>query len=115
MALGARLSALPVAVLIAGGAVGGACLLATIGTAQWLVLRTVRPRSAWWIATTAGAWAAGLLAFAAVATPLWQPGQVLPLVIAIGVLGGLVMAATVAGLTGAAAVRLVVPPADPAV
>ncbi|MEK6439048.1 hypothetical protein [Pseudonocardia sp. T1-2H] len=106
MALGERLAALPVAVVVAGGVVGGACLLATIGTAQWLVLRTVRPRSAWWIATTAGAWAAGLLVFTTVATPLWQPGQALPLIIAIGVLGGLVMAATVAGLTGAAAVRL---------
>jgi hypothetical protein len=67
------------------------------------------------IATTAGAWAAGLLVFTTVATPLWQPGQALPLIIAIGVLGGLVMAATVAGLTGAAAVRLLGLPADPAV
>jgi hypothetical protein len=106
IALGERLAALPLAVLITGAMVGGACLLATIGTAQWLVLRRVRPRCAWWIITTAAAWAGGLLVFTAVASPLWQPGQLLALTIAIGVLGGLTMAATVAGLTGAAAVRL---------
>lgn len=89
-----------------GGLLGGACLLATIGTAQWLVLRRARPRCAWWIATTAAAWAGGLLVFLALATPLWQPEQPLPLTIAIGVLGGRAMAATVAGLTGAAAARL---------
>ncbi|GAA4690497.1 hypothetical protein GCM10023215_29020 [Pseudonocardia yuanmonensis] len=107
MALGERLTTLPPALLITGGAMGGAVLLASIGTAQWLVLRRVRARCAWWIATTAGAWTAGLLVFTAVATPLWQPGQPLALTVAIGVLGGLAMAATVAALTGAAAVRLV--------
>jgi hypothetical protein len=105
-ALGGALLTLPTWLLVGLAAAGGTALLAAIGTAQWLVLRHVLPRSAWWIATTAGAWAAGLLAFAAVAPPLWQPGRPALLTAAIAVLGGLVMAAVVAGLTGWAAVRL---------
>jgi hypothetical protein len=104
--LGESLTRWPAALQVGSFVVGGAALLATIGTAQWLVLRRVRTGSAWWIPTTAGAWAAGLLVFTAVAPPLWQPGQPLALLVAIGVLGGLVMAATVAALTGLAAVRL---------
>lgn len=110
VALGERLTTLPPALLICGGVVGGGVLLGSIGTAQWLVLRRVRPRCAWWIAATGGAWVGGLLMFVAIATPLWEPGQPVALSIAVGVLGGLVMAATVAALSGAAAVRLVVRP-----
>jgi hypothetical protein len=95
-----------VLVLAVLGVVVGTVVLASIGTAQWLVLRAALPRSASWIATTAGAWAVGLLAFAAVTTPLWQPGQPLALVTAIGVLGELVMAGTVAAITGAGLVLL---------
>ncbi len=104
--LGESLARWPMALQVALLAAGGVVLLATIGTAQWLVLRAARTGSAWWIPATAGAWAAGLLAFAAVAPPLWQPGQPPALLVAIGVLGGLVMAATVAALTGLAARRL---------
>ena len=43
---------------------------------------------------------------ALVAPPLWQEGQAVGTIIAIGVLGALVMAATVAALTGLAALRL---------
>ena len=106
VAVSDRLARLPVAVLVPGAAVLGAALLATIGTAQWLVLRRVVDGSASWIATTAAAWALGLPAFAAVTTPLWRPGQPVALVVAIGALGGLVMAVVVAAVTGAAAVRL---------
>ncbi|GAA4542213.1 hypothetical protein [Pseudonocardia xishanensis] len=98
----AREGRVPLPLLVVGGLV----LLLTIGTAQWLVLRSVVPHCGWWVATTAGAWMAGLLAFTAVAPPLWQPGQPLWLRVAIGVLGGLVMAAVVAALTGLAAVRV---------
>jgi hypothetical protein len=97
---------LPVPVMVAVGAVAGTVLLASIGAAQWLVLRRYRPRSAWWIATTAGAWILGLAAFLAIATPLWRPGQSTALIILIGVLAGLAMAATVAAVTGWAALRL---------
>jgi hypothetical protein len=47
-----------------------------------------------------------LLVFTAATTPLWQPGQPIVVIAAIGVLGGLLMAGTVAALTGWALVRL---------
>jgi hypothetical protein len=109
VALGGRLGALPAPLLVVGAAVLGAALLATIGTAQWLVLRRVRAGTGSWVPVTALAWALGLGAFTAVATPLWQEGQPVALTVAIGVLGGLAMAATVAAVTGVAVVRLARP------
>lgn len=109
VALGERLPRIPLPVLVGGAAVAGTVLLASIGTAQWLVLRRHVPRAARWIVTTAGAWALGLAAFTAITTPLWQPGQPVVVVAAVGLLGGLVMAATVAALTGWALVRLLTP------
>lgn len=107
-------------VLVVVGLLLAGVLLASIGTAQWLVLRRVVRRSASWIVTTAASWAVALVAFAAVTTPLWRPGQSVGLAVAIGVLGGLVMAVVVAALTGAAAVRLIgraarTPPSSPSV
>jgi uncharacterized integral membrane protein len=96
----------PLPLLVPLGIVLGAVLLASIGTAQWFVLRRHVPRAGLWIAGTAGAWVVGLLAFTAVSSPLWQPGQPAALVAAIGALGGLVMAATVAAVTGLVLVRL---------
>jgi len=104
--LGDGLTTAPAAVLIPAATIGGLLLLASIGTAQWLVLRRAGAGRLWWIATTAGAWLAGLTIFMLVATPLWRPGQPVALTAAIGVLAGGLMAATVAALTGFAAVRL---------
>jgi hypothetical protein len=101
--------------MVGVGASAGVILLASIGTTQWLVLRRHRPHSAWWIATTAGAWLLGLAAFLAIATPLWQPGQSIVLIILIGVLAGLVMATTVAAVTGWAMLRLAAKPQPEAV
>lgn len=81
-------------------------LLASIGLGQWLVLRRHRPGSAWWIAATAGAWAAGLTVFVAISSPLWGAGQSAVVIAAIGVAAGAAMAVTAAALTGLAAVRL---------
>ncbi|MFC7615427.1 hypothetical protein ACFQV2_19910 [Actinokineospora soli] len=75
-------------------------LPATIGYAQWLVLRRIRPRTAGWIAVTAMAWIAGLAAFLAIATPLWTSGQPVVQTAAVGAVAGLVMAAVVAAITG---------------
>jgi hypothetical protein len=105
--LGDRWAAVPVPLMMVAVAIGSVAGLASIGTAQWLVLRRTAPGTGWWVVTTAGAWLAGLAAFLLVATPLWQPGQPIALIIAIGVLAGAVMAVTVAALTGLAAVRLV--------
>jgi hypothetical protein len=91
---------------MAFAALGGPALLASIGTAQWLVLRRHVRRASWWIASTAAAWTAGLAVFLAVAMPLWQPGQPVSVVVAIGLAGGLLMAATTSAVTGAALRRL---------
>jgi hypothetical protein len=104
--IGEGLTRLPPLVLIAGGAIAGMALLASIGTAQWLVLRHDGYDAPWWILTTAGAWLAGLGVFMAVATPLWRPGQPVVVAVPVGVLAGVSMAGTVAVLTGFAAERL---------
>jgi hypothetical protein len=78
----------------------GGSLLASIGTAQWLVLRR-HVEHAWrWIVTTAAAWTVGLGMFLGLAVPLWQPGQPLPLIVTIGVLAGVLTAATTSAITG---------------
>lgn len=80
----------------------GSALLVSIGVGQWFELRRHVPRAGWWVAANALAWGVGLLAFTAVATPLWQAGQPTWLVVLIGVLGGLVMASSMALTTGLA-------------
>jgi hypothetical protein len=104
--LAERIRDLPPSVVVPAAVLGGLALLASIGTAQWLVLRRAGHDVPWWIATTAGGWLAGLTVFMAVATPLWRLGQPAPLVIAIGVFAGALMAVTVAATTGFAALRL---------
>jgi hypothetical protein len=94
-------------------AAGAAVLLCSIGVLQWRVLRRHVPRAGRWVPATAGAWIAGLLGFTAVTSPLWRAGQPAALVAAIGVLGAVVMAATVAAVTGLALVRLLPPPVRP--
>ncbi len=81
-------------------------LLGSIGLAQWTVLRRHVPRAGRWVAWTAAGWLAGLAVFTAFTAPLWQPGQAPALVAAIGVLGGLVMALSMAAVTGRGAVLL---------
>ena len=89
----------PVAAAVAAFLLGTA-LLASLGTAQWLILRRLVAGAGRWIPGTAAAWLAGLAVFLAFAMPLWQPGQPMVLRVAIGVAGGLLMAATVAAVTG---------------
>ena len=84
----------------------GCGLLASIGTAQWLILRRHVDHAWHWIVATAAAWTAGLAVFLSVAMPLWGPGQALALVVAIGVASGLLMAATTSAITGFALRRL---------
>jgi len=96
----------PVPAQIAVLAVLATVLLASIGTAQWLELRRHVPHASRWIGASALAWALGLGTFSAVATPLWQPGQSPALIVAIGLLGGLAMATTMAVTTGLVLRRL---------
>jgi hypothetical protein len=96
----------PVWVLVAAGTVLGVALLATIGTAQWFVLRHHVARAGRWVVATGVAWLVGLAVFLGFTMPLWQPGQPLALTVAIGLAGGLLMAATSSAVTGLALLRL---------
>jgi hypothetical protein len=101
----------PLGIRLAGALVGGAVLLASIGVAQWWVLRRHVQGAGRWIAITAAAWLAGLAAFMLVAPPLWYEGQATVAAVGIGALGGLIMAAVVAVLTGVG-LRTLLPPTD---
>ncbi|MCE5289462.1 MAG: hypothetical protein LLG14_09495 [Nocardiaceae bacterium] len=79
----------------------------SIGAVQWLVLRKATERAAEWIFASSIGWCVGLIAFAATAMPLWREGQSTSVIVAIGLLGGLVMAATMAAVTGSFMVRIV--------
>ncbi|HEY2192302.1 MAG TPA: hypothetical protein VGH76_08375 [Actinomycetospora sp.] len=96
----------PPALLVVVTVALGAALFATMGTAQWWVLRHHVARAALWIPVTAVAWLVGLGAFLGLAMPWWNPGQPTTEVLAIGLVAAVVMAATVAAITGWAVVRL---------
>lgn len=100
----------PLALTIPVGAVIGSLLLLSIGIAQWFVLNRYVARAWIWVVANVAAWGAGLLVFAAVTMPLWREGQGDALVFAIGALGGLTMAATMAFVTGLFLVRVVLQP-----
>lgn len=93
-------SLVPIAVVL------GAMLLLVIGGAQWTVLRGRVAHAGHWVWITALGWAVGLSAFGAVTSPLWAHGQAGALVVAIGVLGGLVMATVMAAVTGLCLVKV---------
>jgi hypothetical protein len=93
-------SAWPPAVLIPVGVLLGTVLLNSIGVAQWTVLRGLAGDAGRWIVYSALAWLAGLGVFLVFTMPLWHPGQALGAVIAVGLAGWLLMAATMAGVTG---------------
>lgn len=100
-------SAWPRGWALALGGVVGALLLASIGTAQALVLPGTAGPTRTWVGWTALGWCVGLAAFAALATPLWHAGQPTWWVLLVGVGAGLAMAATMAAVTGVGVVRLV--------
>jgi hypothetical protein len=90
--------------LVALGALAGVVLLATIGFAQWLVLRRHVDRSGSWVVANALAWVAGLaVVFAAIGI---APGDSPILIAVFGVLGGVGMGLTVGLVTGLFLVRL---------
>lgn len=109
MLYGERLGDWPIWLQVPVIAAGVLVIVFALGGAQWFVLRRFTVRAARWIWANVVAWMAGLTAFALVTTPLWQPGQAVGLVVAIGVLGGLVMAAVMAAITGAFLTRILAP------
>lgn len=81
-------------------------LLGAIGFAQWFELRRRLAGAHWWVVGSALAWCAGLVVFFAVATPLWQPGQPWPLVLLVGLFAALLMAVSMALVSGLVLQRL---------
>jgi len=104
----------PPAVTVPLGLLLGFSVLVSIGLAQWTVLRRHVARSRTWVPVNAAAWLLGLGVLLGITTPLWHEGQSTALVVAIGALGGLAMALTVAAVTGWWLVRLVSPRATEA-
>lgn len=96
----------PPAAWIASAGLAAVLLLASIGTAQWFELRRHVKRAWRWIAGSAAAWAAGLAVFMVVAPPLWEPGQPAWLTALIGAGAAVLMAATMALVTGLVLWRL---------
>ncbi|WP_104060285.1 hypothetical protein [Arthrobacter sp. 4R501] len=94
--------------MIVLGAVLGCALLLSIPTLQWLVLRRLVPRrrTAFWIPVNAGAWAAGIV-WTLVPSPFIDENTPAPALFGVYLLAGLLMAGTVAVLTGFAARRVV--------
>lgn len=103
------LSAWPIGAQIGVFGSSGMLLLLSIGTAQWLELRRHVAHAWRWIAVTALAWCLALAVFFAIATPLWHEGQALWATLVIGVGAGLVMAFTMAAVTGWGFLRLTRP------
>lgn len=103
------LADVPPAALIPAATVGALVVLFSIGTAQWLVLRDHVGGASRWVWGTAVAWLVALGVFVTVTTPLWHEGQRVAVVALVGTLGGLIMAMTVAALTGLLVVRVVHP------
>jgi hypothetical protein len=83
----------------------GSALLVSIPTLQWVVLRRKGVRSAFWIPVNAGAWAAGVL-WTFAPSPFIDEATPAPALFGIYLLAGVLMAATVAVLTGSAAKRI---------
>ncbi|NNH69298.1 hypothetical protein HLB23_05335 [Nocardia uniformis] len=109
MLYGEQITDWPVAIQAPVIALGAIVMVFALGVTQWFVLRNWTNRAALWIWASALGWIGGLAAFAAVTTPLWQPGQHAVLSIAIGGLGGVAMAAAMAFVTGAFLVPILNP------
>ena len=97
----------PVALIAVG--IGGIVLLASIPLAQWLVLD--RPRSFRWVPVNAGAWAVSIL-WTFAPSPFIDERSPIPLVAALYVVAGILMAVTFACLTAGVARSLFFPARD---
>ncbi|WP_354053620.1 hypothetical protein [Dietzia sp. 2505] len=87
-------------------AVLGLVLLLSIPTLQWVVLRRNRLRATFWIPVNAAAWAVGIL-WPLAPSPLIDETTPAPTLFGVYLVAGLLMAATVAVVTGFAARRIV--------
>ncbi|MGO4189600.1 hypothetical protein [Pseudarthrobacter sp. TAF60_1] len=92
--------------------IGAVMLLVSIPTLQWLVLRRVVRQAFWWIPINAGAWAVGIL-WTLAPSPFIDENTAFPTLLGSYLLAGMLMAVTVASLTGFAARRIVPVTGDP--
>lgn len=97
----------PVALVAMG--VGGIALLASIPVAQWLVL--ARPRTFRWVPVNAGAWAVSIL-WTFAPSPFIDERSPIPLIVALYVVAGILMAVTFASLTAGVARTMFFPRRD---
>lgn len=86
--------------------VGALLLLVSIPVLQWLVLRRLILRAVWWIPVNACAWAAGIL-WTLAPSPFIDGTTAFPVLLVAYLSAGMLMAVTVASLTGFAARRVV--------
>ncbi len=91
--------------MLPGIVIGALLLLVSIPTLQWLVLRRVIPRALRWVPINAGAWAAGIL-WTLAPSPFIDERTPAPALFASYAVAGLLMALTVAAMTGPAARRI---------
>lgn len=101
--LGLDLASAMMLILVAIGAV---LLLVSIPLAQWLALS--RPRTALWVPVNAGAWLVSIL-WTFAPSPFIDERSPVPLVVALYVTAGVLMAVTFACLTAPLALRLFFP------
>lgn len=85
--------------------IGSIALLISIPTLQWAVLRRLGHPVSSWIPVNAGAWAAGIL-WTLAPSPFIDEHTPAPVLFGAYLLAGLLMAATVASLTGLSARRI---------
>ncbi|MFH1684170.1 MAG: hypothetical protein ABIA67_04735, partial [Candidatus Margulisiibacteriota bacterium] len=90
---------LPLTILIPGAIVLIIFFLLSIGTAQWLVLRKHVKKAGWWILANAIAWPLGV-AMTFIPITLVPDNSPMFLWVAAGILGGIMMGATVGAITG---------------
>lgn len=92
-------------VLVGGGILLGAVFVASIGFAQWLVLRRYIQKAGWWVLANAIAWPAGVaVPFGGLA--MVPEGAPVVVWVVVGVLSGILMGVVVGAVTGLALVWL---------
>lgn len=99
------LTAINPAILVFGGILLGAIFVASIGFAQWLILRRYIQKAGWWVLANALAWPLGVaVPFGGIA--MVPDGAPAVAYIVVGVVSGLMMGVVVGAITGMALVWL---------
>lgn len=92
-------------VLVGGAVLLGAVFVASIGFAQWLVLRRYIQNAGWWVLANAVAWPLGV-AVPFIGLAMVPEGAHVVVWVVVGVVSGLLMGVVVGAITGMALVWL---------